>query len=228
MSFRHALSRGGWYHGWAASSMRAATRVSDELETGSSRNSPDATATSAGWPTTSPGRPCTRPAWSARTHYLVGIAGDGSDDFLQLEIEDLQEMRAHRCSPAIRRASRNWSIRAAAASGRSRSPALLTRLPPLQHIGVLLRRMLAPAAGTGADPPDDRTTGCEQRRHASAYANHWVIATRDTTGPLPAAGVPRPAYPDAGREPPEIAAVAGTSAWSQHCAIERRSDREAG
>ncbi len=114
-----------------------------------------------------------------QTHYLVAPAGDGHADFLQLEIEDLQEMRAHRLFTAI--PSTIEELVDPRGGNEHLQPVGLPcyRFHRLQHMGSFLQRLLAQKAEPAPiqrmiDDWRESSAG-----HTSAYANHWVIATRE-------------------------------------------------
>jgi len=113
----------------------------------------------------------------------VASAGDGVDDFLQLEIEDLQEVRVHHLfanDPST--VEELVDPRADPCGGGDQ--ALPLGLPfyafrRLQHLGAFLRRMLAqkPEPAPIQRMIDDWSVSSSGG--ASAYYNHWVIATRE-------------------------------------------------
>jgi hypothetical protein len=176
--FRHALGRGGWYRlGGIVDA--AGQRVSDSLESwveaalderdGDLHRLIDDYADQQLFATRLVGQ----------THYLVASAGDGSDDFLQLEIEDLQEMRAHQLFAN----EPNTVEELIDPRGGGDSPAPVG-LPfyafrRIQHVGAFLKRMLAQKPEPA---PIHRMVDDWARSSAggtSAFHNHWVIATRE-------------------------------------------------
>lgn len=115
-----------------------------------------------------------------QTHYLVAAAGDGPADFLQLEIEDLQEM----VGPPL------FTEEAPQTLEDLIDPALpSSALKPvgtahyvfrrIQHMGSFLERMRAQKPEPS---PIHRMLEDWQNSSAgltSAYYNHWVLATRE-------------------------------------------------
>ena len=176
--FRPVLSRGGWYRlgGVVDGDGR---RLADDLEAWVA----DALAARGGDldrlvdELAEPPRFATRLV--GRTHYLVAPVGDGNDDFLQLEIEELQEVRGHQLF-AGEPASLEEIVdpRAAAA------PALPIGLPcyrfrRVQHVGAFLARLRAqqPERAGIQRMLDDWARSSAGA--ASAFCNHWVVATRE-------------------------------------------------
>jgi len=176
--FRHALSRGGWYrlggivdgHG---------QRISDSLESwveaalderdGDIHRLIDDFADQTLYATRLVGQ----------THYLVASAGEGHDDFLQLEVEDLQEMRVHQLF--VNEPSTLEEL--VDPRGGADTPQALG-LPfytfrRLQHIGAFLKRMLAqkPEPAPVHRLLDDWSKS--SAGNTSTFYNQWVIATRE-------------------------------------------------
>lgn len=178
--FRHVLCRGGWYRLGGVVDAQG-KRISDSLEAwaealldehaGDFGAAADALADKEWYATRLIGR----------THYLVAATGDGVADFLQLEVEDLQEVRAHRLFGAdALPASLDELI-----DPPQDSRALLPVSPPtyafrrLAHVGAYLQRMLAqrPEAAPIHRLLDDWKAS--SAGHTSAFYNHWVIAMRE-------------------------------------------------
>src|SRR5664279_2059327 len=92
--FHHALSRGGWYRlgGIVDGDGR---RVSDTLESWVEAALDERDGDFGKLIDDFAGQTLYATRLVGQTHYLVGSAGDGTDDFLQLEVEDLQEIRTH-------------------------------------------------------------------------------------------------------------------------------------
>lgn len=225
-SFRHALSRGGWYRLGGIVDADG-NRVSDELESWVEQELAGRDGDLGRLADDFAGQTLYATRLVGQTHYLVGIAGDGSDDFLQLEIEDLQEMRAHRLF-AGDPASVEELVDPRGGGERPQPLGLpFYAFRRLQHIGALLRRMLARQPEPAPihrmiDDWDASSAG-----HASAYANHWVIATREHLDRYQQPVFRAQPIPTLAGEPPEFAAAAGTSGLALHGAI-ARFDREAG
>ncbi|WP_291992761.1 hypothetical protein [Candidatus Accumulibacter sp. ACC003] len=176
--FRHAMSRGGWYRlgGIVAENGQ---RVSDNLGDWAE----EALAESAGDLAKLTDEFADRRLYATRlvgqTHYLVATAGTGSADFLQLEIEDLQEMRAHQLF------ARQPDTLDELLDPRSGVDQPLPLAMPfyafrrLQHVGAYLRRMLARRPEPAAIHRMLDDWSASSAGHTSAYCNHWVIATRE-------------------------------------------------
>jgi len=176
--FRHALCRGGWYRlGGLVDA--AGSRLASNLERwaeaeidrvgGDFGRLFDDHAAQSLYATRLVGK----------THYLVAAAGDGHDDFLQLEIEELQEIRGHRLF-ASEPASLEDIVDPRDSSEAAQPIGLpCYRLRRIQHVGAFLQRMRAQG---GEKAPIHRMVDDWARSSAgstSAFCNHWVIATRE-------------------------------------------------
>lgn len=176
--FRHRFNRGGWYRlGGVVDA--AGQGVADNLETwaetaleardgdlGQLLDDLEATPLYA-----------TRLVGS--THYLVAPAGENPADFLQLEIEELQEVRSHRLGEGDP-ASLNELVDPAALPPRPHPLGLpVYRFRRLLHVGATLQRM---AAQSPEPPPIQRLLNDwnhSSAGHTTALNNHWVIALRE-------------------------------------------------
>ncbi|MCE1183181.1 MAG: hypothetical protein LWW81_12920 [Rhodocyclales bacterium] len=176
--FRHALARGGWYRlGGVVDSEgnRVAKNLEQWVEAGLDERDGDIHqfiddhADEVLYATRLVGQ----------THYLTSPAGEEDDDFLLLEIEDLQEVRAHRLF-----ANEPSSLEEIVDPRGSSEPMMPLGLPVysfrrIQHMGTFLHRMLAqkPEPAPIHRMLADWTQS--SAGHASAFYNHWVIATRE-------------------------------------------------
>ena len=176
--FRHALGRGGWYRlGGIVDG--SGLRISDNLETWIENALDERDGDIGRLIDDYAGETLYATRLVGQTHYLVAAAGDASDDFLQLEIENLQEMRAHRLFAGD--PTTVEELVDPRGSGDAPQPVGLPfyAFRRIQHIGAFLKRMLAqkpepaPIHRMLADWTDSSAGS------ASAYSNHWVIATRE-------------------------------------------------
>lgn len=176
--FRHVFARGGWYRlGGVVDG--DGKRIADNLEAwvegeldhrdGDIRALIDDYAGQSLYATRLVGQ----------THYLVAQEGDACDAFIQLEIEDLQEMRAHRLFD-----NDPGNLEELVDPRGAHEPVTPIGMPfhhfrRVQHIGAFLERMRLQKA----DPaPIHRMIEDWNKSSAggtSAYCNHWVIATRE-------------------------------------------------
>ena len=216
--FRHALSRGGWYRLGGIVDQHG-RRISDNLEawvaTALDARDGDLGRLADDYA----GQQLFATRLVGQTHYLVAAAGEATDDFIQLEIEDLQEMRAHRLF-----ANDPGSLEELVdPRGGSDSPQPVG-LPfyayrRIQHVGAFLARMLAQKPEPAAIHRMLTDWQNSSAAHASDYYNHWVIATREHLDrfhqPIFRA---QPIATLAG-EPPEFAAAPGTSELKLHEAL---------
>lgn len=224
--FRHALSRGGWYRlgGIVDADGR---RISDNLEAwleaalaerdGDIGRLVDDFADRALYATRLVGQ----------THYLVAPVGDGNDDFLQLEIEDLQEMRAHRLF-----ADEPASLEELVDPRASSEAPLPLGLPfyafrRIQHIGAFLKRMLAQKPEPAPVHRMIADWTASSAGIASAYANHWVIATREHLDRYQQSVFRAQPIATLAGAAPDFTAAPGTSGLDLYAAL-GHFDREAG
>jgi hypothetical protein len=178
--FRHILCRGGWYRLGGVVDAQG-KRLSDSLESWAGALLDEHDGDFSALAETLADKEYYATRLIGRTHYLVAPAGEGVGDFLQLEIEDLLEVRAHRLF------------------GGSTLPTTLDELidppqdsqlqvplaPPayqfrrLTHVGAYLDRMLAqrPEAAPIHRMLDDWKNS--SAGSTSAFCNHWVIAMRE-------------------------------------------------
>ncbi len=176
--FRHALSRGGWYRLGGIVDGNG-QRVSDSLEkwVEDALDERDGDFAQLNDDFIDSGYYATRLV--GQTHYLVAAVGDGTDDFLQLEIEDLQEMRVHRLFENDPGSLEDLVD----PRGGNDTPQPLG-LPfyafrRIQHIGAFLGRMLAQKPEPAPIHRMIEDWGKTSASNTSAYYNHWVIATRE-------------------------------------------------
>lgn len=176
-AFRHALARGGWYRlGGLVTAQGEA--VTDNLEQWVEKEL-DARDGDLGALAEDYGDQ----GWHAtrlvgKTHYLTAQTGDEVDDFLQLEIEELQEMRAHKLF-----ANQPASIEELV-DPRTQQAALPLGLPfyklrRLQHMGGFLARMRAQKPEPAPIHRMLEDWASSSAGQTSRYDNHWVIATRE-------------------------------------------------
>ncbi|MER2518379.1 MAG: hypothetical protein ABTR92_18630 [Candidatus Accumulibacter phosphatis] len=176
--FRHVMSRGGWYRLGGIVDDRA-QRLSDNLGDWAEKALAQSGGDLAGLMDEFADQRLYATRLVGQTHYLVATAGTGSADFLQLEIEDLQEMRAHQLF-----ANHPDTLDELLDPRTGADKPLALGLPfyafrRLQHVGAHLRRMLAQRVEPA---PIHRMLDDWSRSSAgntSAYCNHWVIATRE-------------------------------------------------
>ena len=176
--FRHALARGGWYRlGGIVDG--SGQRITDNLETWVEMALDERDGDLAHLAEDFAGQKLFATRLVGQTHYLVAAVGDGSDDFLQLEIEDLQEMRAHQLF-----ANDPGSIEELVdprGGGDSPQPIGLPfyAFRRIQHVGAFLKRMLAQKPEPAGIHRMVADWSGSSAAHTSDFHNHWVIATRE-------------------------------------------------
>lgn len=176
--FRHAFSRGGWYRLGGIIDGNG-ERVSDSIETWIESELDARDGDLGQLHDDHAGQALYATRLVGQTHYLTAIAGDGHDAFLQIEIEDLQEMRAHRLF-----AQEPASIEEVIDPRHGGETLVPLGLPfyalrRIQHVGVLLKRMREQAPEPAPIQRMLEDWDKSSAGHTSAYCNHWVIATRE-------------------------------------------------
>ncbi|MEY2632178.1 MAG: hypothetical protein RIR00_832, partial [Pseudomonadota bacterium] len=162
-----------------------------------------------------------------QTHYLVTPTGDGSDDFLQLEIEDLQEVRAHQLfldDPATLEElidPRKFSAKPQPLG----LPCYAFRR--IQHMGAFLKRMLAQKPEPAPIHRLLEDWSKSSAGHTSAFYNHWVIATREHLDRYHQPVFRAQPIATLDGEPPEFSAAPGSSGLKLQEAL-NHFDRETG
>ena len=176
--FRHALSRGGWYRLGGILDVNG-QRVADNLESWveSALNERDGDFAQLAEDFADQSLFATRLV--GQTHYLVASVDESVDGFLQLEIEDLQEVRVHRLF-----ANDPSTLEELVDPRGSADQTVPVGLPfysfrRIQHIGAFLKRMLAQKPEPAPIHRMLEDWAKSSASYTTAYYNHWVIATRE-------------------------------------------------
>jgi hypothetical protein len=179
-SFREVLCRGGWYRIGGvveASGERIAQSAEEWAAEALSQRDGDLAALWEDF--AGSGLRMTR--HSGRTHFLVAPAGEAPGDFLQLEIEELQEVVGEPLFAGAEPPASLEQLVDPRAHGGARTPLGQPwyALRRLVHVGELLARARGPKAGrSGADRfLEDWAASSAQR--ATLLCNHWVVAIRE-------------------------------------------------
>ena len=224
--FRHTLSRGGWYRLGGIVDANG-QRVSDNLESwveaalderdGDFGKLIDDFAEQTLYATRLVGQ----------THYLVAASGEETDDFLQLEIEDLQEMRVHRLFANDPGTLEELIDPRGSASNPQPLGLPFYTFRRLQHIGAFLKRMLAQKPEPAAVHRMIEDWAKSSAGAASTFYNHWVIATREHLDRYHQSVFRAQPIATLAGEPPEFDAAPGTSGLKLNAAL-THFDRETG
>lgn len=176
--FRHALVRGGWYRlgGIVDGEGR---HVTDNLERWVEQELDARDGDIGHLIDDHAGQVLYATRLVGNTHYLTTSAGEDADAFLQLEIEDLQEVRAHRLF-----ANEPASLEELVDPRGGGETPLPLGLPfysfrRIQHVGAFLKRMLdrkPEPAGIHRMVTDWEKSSAGA---TSVFYNHWVLATRE-------------------------------------------------
>lgn len=176
--FRHAFARGGWYRLGGVVDGNGG-HIADNLETWLEQELDARDGDIEQLIDDYAGRECYATRLVGQTHYLTASVGDAHEDFLLLEIESLQEMRAHRLFAGDADSLEDLT------DPRSGGQKLLPLDLPfysfrrLQHIGALLQRMLVQKPEPAPIHRMFEDWGKSSAGQTSAFSNHWVIATRE-------------------------------------------------
>ncbi|MBS1141309.1 MAG: hypothetical protein H6R13_2762 [Proteobacteria bacterium] len=176
--FRHAMSRGGWYRLGGVLDSNG-QRVSDNLESWVENALDERDGDFAQLTDDFIDQKLFATRLVGQTHYLVASADDSTDGFLQLEIEDLQEMRVHQLF-----ANDPTTLEELVDPRGGAEQPVPVGLPfykfcRIQHIGAFLKRMLAQKPEPAAIHRMIDDWSKSSASNTSAYYNHWVIATRE-------------------------------------------------
>lgn len=218
--FRHAFARGGWYRlGGIVDG--AGQRISDNLEQWIEDALDERDGDIGALIDDYAGQTLFATRLVGQTHYLVAAAGDQSADFLQLEIEDLQEMRAHRLF-----ANDPGTIEELVDPRLGQDGLQPIQLPAyafrrLQHMGAFLSRMQAQKPETA---PINRMIDDWTASSAGAtsdFSNHWVIATREHLDRYHQPVLRAQPIATLAGDPPEFTAEPGSSGLQLHEALQR-------
>lgn len=224
--FRHAMSRGGWYRLGGVLDGNG-QRVSDNLERwvedalderdGDFHQLIDDFADQTLYATRLVGQ----------THYLVAAASEETDGFLQLEIEDLQEMRVHQLF--INEPTSLEELVDPRGGADKPQPVGLPfyQFRRLQHIGAFLSRMLAQKPEPAPIHRMLEDWGKTSAANTSPYYNHWVIATREHLDRYHQPVFRAQPIPTLAGDPPEFDCTSDTSGLKLQEALSH-FDREAG
>lgn len=187
-SFREVLCRGGWYRlgGVIAEDGR---RVADNLGEWAAQALDTCGGDMAALFEDFADSPLRATVLSGRTHYLVAaVAGGGATDFLQLELEDLQETGSHRLFrrerlPGTLDELIDCRCGAAGLCGDERCGVPLGaaryRFRRLVHVGDVLAGMRTQSLDA---QPIHRFVADWEASSAGAgavFCNHWVVALRE-------------------------------------------------
>lgn len=183
LAFREVLARGGWYRLGGVVDGNG-VHLADDLEKWAEAQLADHDDDIGAFYDDYVGQGLRATRLSGRTHYLVAATGAGAADFVQLEIEELQEMVCHplfdgETPPAdleelVDPRASNSGCQAAQPLG---TPFLaLRRLTPVSEF---LSRMRAQKP---EPEPIHRFIDAWERSSAGSatqFSNHWVVAVRE-------------------------------------------------
>lgn len=226
--FRHAFERGGWYRLGGVVNGHG-EHISDNLESWAETALAECDGDFAELAHQLARQDLYATRLVGRTHYLVAPAGNDVADFLQLKIEDLQEVRGNRLLAGEQLPS---SIEELIDLRQGESTLLPISLPyyslrRLTHIGAFVGRMLAQQHQPGPihrllDDWKNSSAG-----NASVFHNHWVLALREHLDRYQQTIYRAQPIATLAGDPPEFGASSGTSGMPLYEAL-TTFDRAAG
>lgn len=220
LHFRRTLCRGGWYRLGGVLTPDG-SRISDDLESWA-----EMTLASCGGDFDTlreeyaeKGLIATRRV--GRTHYFVAPTGETSTDFLQLEIEDLQETKAHILFSQTPPPTAIDELIDPDLGHHNGQPVGLPyyTFRRLTHIGDLLARL---RQQTPEVHPIHRFTDDwseSSAGHATAFSNQWVIAVREHLDRFQQNVIRAQPVPAIDGEPPAFFAREGVRELALHDAL---------
>ena len=226
--FRHAFCRGGWYRLGGVVDGQG-QKVADDLESWAEAALADHDGDFGSLADAFAGQDLHATRLVGRTHYLVSPAGDGTSDFLQLEIEALQEVKGHRLFDDDELPGSLEELIDPRQTNDTPQPLGLPtyHFRRLGHVGAFLGRMVA----QGAEPaPIHRMMedwGKSSAGNASAFYNHWVLAMREHLDRYQQPIFRAQPIATLDGDPPSFDATQGTSGLALQAAL-IAFDREAG
>ena len=176
--FRHAMSRGGWYRLGGivgASGLKVSGNLEKWVEDALDERDGDFARLNDDFI----GQKLYATRLVGQTHYLVATTDDSAAGFLQLEIEDLQEMRVHQLF-----ANDPGSLEELVDPRAGSVVPVPVGLPyyafrRIQHVGAFLKRMLTQKPEPASIHRMIEDWSKSSASYTSAFCNHWVIATRE-------------------------------------------------
>lgn len=226
--FRHVFSRGGWYRlgGVVAAD---GSRVSDNLETWAEQALDERGGDFGVLAEDFADRNLYATRLVGQTHYLVAPEGDGVADFLQLEIEDLQETRGHLLCSGDQAPGSLEELVDPRHSGDKPVPVGLPfySFRRIIHVGAFLKRMLVQKPEPAPIHRMVEDWGKSSASHTSNFYNHWVIATREHLDRYQQTVFRAQAIATLSGSPPAFEADAGLSGLKLHDALSA-FDKEVG
>lgn len=164
---------------------------------------------------------------NGKTHYWIAATGEGAADFLQLEIEELQEAVCHPLFAGEAPTSLEEIVDPPESCAQSPIGAPFYALRRLTDVGDFLGRMRAQKAEPQAVHRFVEDWGQSSAGNATDFANHWVLAVReqlDRYRQAQLAAVPVAAVNGA---PPQFHTAFGAQGLALHKSLQA-FDRQAG
>lgn len=180
LHFRQTLSRGGWYRlGGVLDS--SGKHISQDLESWASERLADCGDDLGALAEELREEGVVATRLLGCTHYLVASVGEGTDDYLQLELEDLQEIRSHVLGEGDAPPATLDELLVPGHAAPETVPVGLPcyRFRRLTHVGNMLKGMLdkRPEPQPIHRFLSDWQAGSAGQ--ATSFSNHWVLAVRE-------------------------------------------------
>lgn len=178
--FREVLVRGGWYRLGAV--LDDSGQVIDaSLEDWANAELDAHGGDLAAWVEDMAGRTLHATRLAGRTHYLVASTGPGADEFLQLEIEDLQELRTPLRFDAEQVPASLDQLLDPRAGDNQGVPLGLPfyRFRRLLHVGDVLQRMRSQSLEPQSIHRFLTDWAASSAAQSTAFDNQWIVALRE-------------------------------------------------
>jgi hypothetical protein len=179
-SFRRILCRGGWYRLGGVLSA-SGERISDDLEAWAETTLDSLGGDMDVFCEEYADQKLVATRRVGRTHYFVAQLGDQASDYLQLEIEDLQETHSHILFAQTPAPSQVEELVDPDHTHHHSQPVGLPyyTLRRLIHVGDLLARIRDQQPEPQAIHRFVEDWSKSSAGHATAFSNHWVLALRE-------------------------------------------------
>ena len=228
--FQHRLSRGGWYRPGGVVDA-SGNPLSDNLEAWAEAALDAHGGDLALLLEELEATPRYATRFIGSTHYLIAPTGEGAADFLQLEIEQLQETGSHRLGEgepnSISELIDPLEIKTRLQAPLQTSTAARYHFRRLAHVGAMLARMNSQTPET---PPIQRLLADWQNSSAGIAApfhQHWLIAFREYLDRYQQTQYRAQPIATYASKPPAFTLAADTSGLPLHAALQA-FDREIG
>lgn len=180
LTFRDVLARGGWYRLGGVVNAKG-ERVAEDLEQWAERELAKHDDDFGAFHDAYAGKGLRATRLTGKTHYLVATTGDDASDFIQVEIEELQEVLGHElfADDSVSSIEELVDPRGATDAGNVALGIPFYTLRRLTDVNDFLGRM---SAQRPEPQPVHRFIDAWEKSSAgstSVFSHHWVLAVRE-------------------------------------------------